>query len=96
MLAVLPFYVELLLGENSGTDGMMALRVLRLFRITRVLKLIRYDPLLYFYFHFISLRIIINISCQRSSVYPVSDYFLFVYYLCAKNIILLFRGSRDG
>ncbi|XP_063678226.1 shaker-related potassium channel tsha2-like isoform X1 [Bolinopsis microptera] len=43
MLAVLPFYVELLLGENSGTDGMMALRVLRLFRITRVLKLIRHS-----------------------------------------------------
>lgn len=43
LLAVLPFYVELLLGENSGTDGMMALRVLRLFRITRVLKLIRHS-----------------------------------------------------
>jgi len=41
-LAIVPFYVELILGAENA-QGLAAFRILRLFRITRLLKLIRHS-----------------------------------------------------
>lgn len=41
-LAIVPFYVEVILGAENAS-GLAAFRILRLFRITRLLKLIRHS-----------------------------------------------------